>query len=304
MTGRHRKLSKEKLGCTTILQENLMVNIHDVISCGLLRMVGPRQLVEVLKQNGVPIKNKNFWSEEGRLNLGDFEVDGLKIHYQVCGLFAGDEYIVFPKSTPKKLVDKVLAVLQLTIAEEMIPHHNRDISGFVVTPNELVAGAEGNLTSYRDKELTKANNYISEAKRVLDGEISYFDGLLKNYKRSKTLGEALLNMSLHMITVENFVKSNIKEKTMAYLVESYFDWKTKTTGFEDLHKSFEEKIPSDYECLSTSPQRGWGKLDKRQKQELKHLKKAVDNPKLIEEAVKIGNKLLPKLKKELEDQKE
>jgi hypothetical protein len=284
-----------------LLQNDLTVNIHDICSSGMLRMVSPELFVEALKQNNLDVKDVGFGSDEGRIDFGDFKINNHKIQYQVCGLFAGDEHITFPKGTPKELVDKVLGVLQLTIAEEMLQHHNRKL-GFVVTPSEALATMENNLVDYRDKELTRANSEISEAKEVLKGKRSFFNTILKDYKPPPTLGEAIARMAIRMTILDEVVTEKMKRQsaTLRYLVKSYIEWKIKITGFENLHNSFQQKIKENFEGLSTSPDRGWGPLNKKQQKEIKYLKNALANQTLIESAIKQGDKILPELKKQLE----
>lgn len=284
-----------------MLKEDLTVNIHDIYPAELLRLVHPEQLVESLKQHGLPVKDVAFSSEEGRIEIGVFTVNNHKITYQVCGLSALDEYIIFRKNTPQELVDKVLAVLELTMAKEMIKIHQRKI-GFALTPNEFLAITDKKLEVYRNEKIAEANQAIEEAKQVLKGEKSYFDTKLKNYKRPPTLAEALIEMGMKMIALDNFVEDKMKNEneTIRYLVKSYIEWKTKITGFENLYKTFQEKIKSRFEALSTKPQKGWGELNEKDKKELKILETAINNPKLIETAIQKGELILPQFQQKTE----
>jgi hypothetical protein len=278
----------------------MKINIHDLVEVGLLRLVSPEEFVEACKQNGIIIKNENYWSEEGRLNFVEFETGEVKIHYQVCGLFAGDEYIIFPKNTPKQLIDKILAVLQLVLAENLVQHHNREV-GFIMTPSELVAKLDNSTLDYRNKELNKTKTKIDEALLVLKGKKSYFDSLLKDYKPPKTLGEAIFHIALTLQVVEDTVSEclDTKDKRLKYLVKEYLEWKIKTTGFETLYDSFEDKVKTSYEGLSTKTERGWGELTTKEKVEFSYLKKAISNRKLIEKTIIEGNKILPLLNNKL-----
>lgn len=268
----------------------------------MLRVVSPYEFVEALKQNSFEVTNVEIGHKEGRIDYGYFVINEYNIQYQVCGLFAGDEWIIFPENTPKNLVDKVLAVLKLTLAEHMIQHHNQDV-GFVVTPGEFIAEVENKVLSYRDKELNRAREAVNDARNILKGKRSFFDKELKNYTRSKTLGEAVLLMITRMMILDTTLKEEMRnEKEInIFLVKEYLEWKIKTTGFENLYDSFPEKVKSNYEGLSTSQERGWGEHTDRQKKEIRFLKTALDNPKMIIDVMKLGDKILPILQEKLKE---
>jgi len=289
-------------------EEKFSVNIHDVFSCGLLRLVSPDELVAVLRQKlqNRKVEDLGCEKEEGRVEFGYFNVDGFKVFYQVCGLFAGDEYFEFPKEMPRRMIDEVLAVWVQTAAEVLAAHlereHAVDVGGKkikVLTPEEfLVEGDEKKRVEYILEQRTLISKAKTEASQVLAGKKSFFNKKLKNYKRRQTLGEALVKMCEQSSKIEETVKAALKNESeeLRFLVMDYLKWKVKLTGFENLYKSFKEKVKSQSKGLATSPERGWGPLSEEQKRQVAYLESAVTDKELFRQVVKIGESLLDKVK--------
>jgi len=288
-------------------QEKFTVNIHDVFSPGLLRLVSPEELIASLQTKLPARKIKNFGcgAGEDRVDYCWFSVDGYKIYYQVCGLFSGDEYFDFPKNTSKRVIDEVLAVWVQNAAftlgthlksEQVIQVGESKIK--VLTPEEvLVEGDLKKKEAYSKKRQMQIQRAFNEASAVLTGKKSYFDAKLKNYQKRPDLGEALIKMVERATKIDDVVNCELKneDEPFKFLVTEYLKWKTKLTGFETLYRTFRAKIEGKYRGLSTSPQRGWGPLSEEQNKQVVYLKAAVDDAALIKKAIEMGEKLLPKI---------
>lgn len=285
------------------------MNVHDVFSCGLLRLVSPWELVAALKQNlqNRKVEELDCGEEDGRVEFGYFNVDSFKVFYQVCGLFAGDEYFEFPNQMPKRMIDEVLAVWVQTAAGFLAAHleeeHAVEVGGKkmkVLTPEEaLVEGDEKKRVEYILTQRAFISKAKSEASRVLAGKTSFFDKKLRDYEKRQTLGDALVEMLDQSNKIEETVKAALANESeeLRFLVKEYLEWRVKLTGFETMYKSFKEKVKRQSAGLATAPERGWGPLSEEQKKQVAYLTSAATNRELFQQVVWIGESLLEKVTK-------
>lgn len=293
------------------------INLHDIYPVGLLRLVMPNELFTALSRflphRKIIVEEIGF--EEGRINYGFFKIDGHPFYYQVCGLFAGDEFFAFPKTFPKPLVDEILAAWELQAAFELKKHLNNylseenalEIEGKkikILTPAEALAEQSIEEKTKYVKQLTKLiNEGLTEAHQVLNGAKSFWESKLRKYQPRKTLGESLLEVALLGQKISQLVEKHLQQEPpeIRFLVKSYLEWKVKLTGFENLFNSFDEKIRTVYQGLSTAPQRGWP-LTSKEKQECVYYKKALEDKKIAEKVIALGEQLLPLLQQKGEEQ--
>lgn len=287
--------------------DRFTVNIHDIFPCGLLRLISPQELVEGLRLtlSGRKVEVIDWGSEEGRINFCTFSVDGVEVYYQVCGLFAGDEYFEFKEGTPKRLIDEVLAVWEQLAADALSEHlgaeHTVEIGGAkvkILTPEEaLVEGDARKRAEYLAKRRAEIAMARLEASRVLEGKASFFDRKLKNYKRRQTLGEVMVEIAEMSDRIDKVVERALagEPDEVRFLVKEYLEWRVKLTGLETIYRNFKEKVESRHRCLSTLPERGWGQLNDEQRRQLAYFESAMADKELFRRVVRIGNDLVPQV---------
>jgi len=291
----------------------MRINVHDIaITTGMLRMVGPEKLYgEIKKQKGILFKrtrSNGFGCEEGRVDYGSFTVDGYKIYFQDCGLFAGDEYIEFTEDTPKELIDKILAILVLTYAKEVKKFRSSQITeGLpkigniqIVDPAMFLAKEDG-----FDKFITEMEKELKEketkANEVLQGKGSYFDDILKNYKPIPTLATTMLESAIQSLKRKEFAEKKGKELSLSevevYLLNEYFEWKSRGGSEDWLFPIFKKRIESD-----AKPFEPFDREEIFGKEYAEHAKKkrrladvVLKDDFIMEKIVKLGEDLYPAL---------
>jgi hypothetical protein len=299
------------MGDKKSLGKKKTVNVHDLYDTGTLRTVSPEELVAALERRlqGRTVRAIGFCSGDSRMDRGNFTVDGFEVYYQVCGLFAGDEYLTFGKGTPKQMADEVMAVWQIAAAKRALEHlrefeeMSKEEGGpKVVTMDELSAGqSEEGRRIYAEKVCSEVEAAIDEAELVLGGRKSYLDGRLRGHRRSETLGEALNRMCMLQEAIDSTIKRELQSESeiTVILAKSYLQWKLKVSGFETMYHSFRKKVKRTYEGLKTAPQRGWGPfLDHKYPLELEAYRRANEDPAVFDRAVEAGKSLLQKVREE------
>lgn len=273
------------------LEKDLRINIHDLPpETMMLRMVSPEEYFEALKEElscRHRIETIGVDFEEPRTENGKVSIDGYEIFYQVCGMFHGDEFLVFQKGLPKKIADEALAVLSRYIALEEVEQEGIcTINGVkFCTPEAFMAEQEGRQDEYHRKKLTKAQKAIEDASQVLDGRKSYLDSFLADYQTPLTFAEGTELQAEEDESIKSFIQEKFpgKSDTDIFLIAYYFEWRLKPYRFLGNQTTFRSELEELLEARSTAEERGWGGIirdlgkEKHQK-EIEAMKQILSNP--------------------------
>lgn len=299
------------------LEKDLKVNIHDVAPLSGFRQVDPYSFVQYMERTfkGQKIKTLGYGGDEDlREENCTVKIGRHEIEYQVCGLSGLDEYLLFESGTPKNIVDKTIASLVMVACGDTVakPASSSRAGNMIIgTPDEIVEREKGaeSLDRYHKRKMRKAISAMNFAKKVLNSEKSYLDTVLKDYKKPPSMGEAFVMMFEAHDEIRNFIKEKFGDRSELeqYLFESFYNFNLKVSGFEDFHKSFTDKLRSNYEGKRTADERGCGPIidseeggREKHNKELKFLEETVKNYGLVRRIIKDGKVYIPELKSRIE----